>query len=121
MEWAVHPWGPVIADVIKSSLESMTVEELNLRMEMRHSGDESVIPGWVIDELLDAPNEMALANVPEVDGVLPARNTVDAIRRMFFDAGNEYLAQLRGFISQRRPSAPPPPGNMQPHRLGSYR
>lgn len=31
-EWPEYPWQPVIADVIKSSLESMSLEELNMRM-----------------------------------------------------------------------------------------
>ena len=33
-EWPVHPWGAVIAGVIESSLGSLSLDELNFRMEV---------------------------------------------------------------------------------------
>ena len=34
VEWPAQPWGRVIAGVIKSALESLSLDQLNFRMEV---------------------------------------------------------------------------------------
>ncbi|CAM9391170.1 unnamed protein product [Ascophyllum nodosum] len=99
------------------ALNSMSLEELNDRME-----DDAVIPARVFDDMLEDPDEIAMAGLVEIEGSpKPDRDAVDATRRTAYDAANDFLARKRATRAPRRPSDRPPPNVKMLHRLEGFR
>ncbi|CAM9920185.1 unnamed protein product [Ascophyllum nodosum] len=137
INWPEYRWWPLVADTIKTALSSLTLEELNDRMEslnypvepfleelegedtMEFSPppeapveEDAVIPPHVLDALLEAPEEEARASLEEAlqnEGrPTPDREAIAAARWMAVEVANEYLAKRREARDPRRPCAPPP-------------